>query len=533
MNIGMIRVIITLVGLCSGLMASQGWGAVILVDTAMDVEATDGDCSLREAIDNANDDAATHIDCLAGDSGEDSIQFDAALAGSTMVLDGSQLPLVRDTLTIAGPVTDNPTGVVVSAENLSQIFAASSGPAGSPGSFTLTLKDMTLEKGSSAIQGGAIAIDNANLSLQSVEIRLSGTQGVSSGGGGGAIFARQGTVTLHTSSLRDNFVLGNNSRGGGVNVENGELVLMDSLVQGNNTSGDGSDGGGIYVYAGELTLLNSHVLDNTTTGQNADGGGIRAYGNLEIINSVVSDNRVEGPSSSGGGAKIWDYPSEISIFGSTFSGNSATAAGGAIWTDTKGRLTIDSSTFSDNVAVTNAGGVFAYKASELAITNTTFSGNQASGGSIPLIGGVYAPISASTTITHSTFFNNSGSVPNYAIRAGSNLTLHNSLVVQTGTAPGCFGAAVSSTGSLATSASCGATVASMAAINLAPLIDGTHALGVGSVALDAADDSLCLDVDQRGVLRPDGIGGTPGIDGSCDIGAFEALADIIFDDRFN
>ena len=93
---------------------------------------------------------------------------------------------------------------------------------------------MTLEKGSSAIQGGAIAIDNANLSLQSVEIRLSGTQGVSSGGGGGAIFCQaKGTVTLHTSSLRDNFVLGNNSRGGGVNVENGELVLMDSLVQGN------------------------------------------------------------------------------------------------------------------------------------------------------------------------------------------------------------------------------------------------------------------------------------------------------------
>ena len=55
---------------------------------------------------------------------------------------------------------------------------------------------------------------------------------------------------------------------------------------------------------------------------------------------------------------------------------------------------------------------------------------------------------------------------------------------------------------------------------LAPLDDNggptlTHALLIGSLALDAADAALCPATDQRGVPRPQGPG--------CDIGSFEAL----------
>jgi hypothetical protein len=42
----------------------------------------------------------------------------------------------------------------------------------------------------------------------------------------------------------------------------------------------------------------------------------------------------------------------------------------------------------------------------------------------------------------------------------------------------------------------------------------THALLPGSPAIDAADDTACLETDQRGVTRPQGA--------HCDIGSYEA-----------
>ena len=48
--------------------------ASLSVNTLADTIAVDGFCSLREALQNANNNAATHIDCAAG-SGADSITF--------------------------------------------------------------------------------------------------------------------------------------------------------------------------------------------------------------------------------------------------------------------------------------------------------------------------------------------------------------------------------------------------------------------------------------------------------------------------
>ena len=47
--------------------------------------AIDGECSLREAIINANNDLATNVDCLAG-TGADIIQFSAAVTTITVTL---------------------------------------------------------------------------------------------------------------------------------------------------------------------------------------------------------------------------------------------------------------------------------------------------------------------------------------------------------------------------------------------------------------------------------------------------------------
>ncbi|HET6546199.1 MAG TPA: choice-of-anchor Q domain-containing protein [Rhodanobacteraceae bacterium] len=53
----------------------------------------------------------------------------------------------------------------------------------------------------------------------------------------------------------------------------------------------------------------------------------------------------------------------------------------------------------------------------------------------------------------------------------------------------------------------------------------TMALGEGSSAIDSGDDAICPATDQTGMLRPQGA--------HCDIGAFEARADLLFADGFD
>lgn len=69
----------------------------IVVNTDADNVTTDGLCTLREAITNANSDSDTTDDCAAG-SGADLITF----AGDYTVTLGSALPDVDGDLTITG-----------------------------------------------------------------------------------------------------------------------------------------------------------------------------------------------------------------------------------------------------------------------------------------------------------------------------------------------------------------------------------------------------------------------------------------------
>jgi CSLREA domain-containing protein len=73
------------------LLASQAQAASLMVTTEADELNTDGDCSLREAIQAANTNTAVDA-CLSGSSTEtDTIDFAASLSGQTITL-GSQLP---------------------------------------------------------------------------------------------------------------------------------------------------------------------------------------------------------------------------------------------------------------------------------------------------------------------------------------------------------------------------------------------------------------------------------------------------------
>ena len=94
-----------------------------------------GNCSLAEAIDNANDDAATHSDCVAG-SGADTITLSADITLT------AALPAITSDITIEGG------GYTISGDDTYQIIKQTGG--------TAVLNNLNLINGMSANTGGAV-----------------------------------------------------------------------------------------------------------------------------------------------------------------------------------------------------------------------------------------------------------------------------------------------------------------------------------------------------------------------------------------
>jgi uncharacterized repeat protein (TIGR01451 family)/CSLREA domain-containing protein len=176
--------------------------------------------------------------------------------------------------------------------------------------------------------------------------------------------------------------------GGGIRNE-GDLTINDSIITGNVSP----LGAGIANYNGTVRIFRSRISGNgdlTTT----RGGGISNYGNydpatLEITDSTIADNRAD----TGGGVanRSYDSVTALSISRSTLSGNEA-LNGGAIsnraiqyYAETAAsNLTIVGSTISGNTANVSGGGIanesdFGATAS-LEIASSTIANNTAVSG---------------------------------------------------------------------------------------------------------------------------------------------------------
>src|SRR5438045_769978 len=87
------------------LTSAQVRANTITVNNSDDTPATDGNCTLREAIDNANDTSTgqPNTDCDAGDpSGADSIEFDSGVAFATFTLTTNTELEISSDVTIVG-----------------------------------------------------------------------------------------------------------------------------------------------------------------------------------------------------------------------------------------------------------------------------------------------------------------------------------------------------------------------------------------------------------------------------------------------
>ncbi len=309
----------------------------------------DADCELTEAIQNANNNAATNSDCEAG-VGDDIITITRAGTTNGTITVTSQLTFARES-----KLTINGGGFTISGGGSTRIFNIT------VSSTTLTLNNMTIADGS-AIEGSGIY--------------------------------SSGTLTINNSTIRNNDA---GNRGGGIYIDSGTLTINNSTVRDNDA---GNTGGGIYINSGTHTINNSTIRDNSTTSGN--GGGIFIIsGSLTINNSTIADNDAE---IDGGGIfshAINNLANELTINNSRFAGNTA-VKGGAIYAGSTEQLTMINSTIADNKAhdrIGLGGGIYAFSPFEL--THVTMVNNTAGNGG----GGLY--ITANNDDTHNKIIRNS------------------------------------------------------------------------------------------------------------------------------
>lgn len=299
-------------------------------------------CSLREAIVNANNDAATHADCAAG-SGADTINLPAAatftITTSHAYNQGNTgLPQVTSAITIEG----NGSTITHSSAGSIRLFAISN-------TGNLTLNDLTLSNGKATSDAGGGAVLNAGGTLTINDSTLSGNDGTGSNGGG-AITANGGTTTINTSTLTNNHAK-SGPGGGGIHVNNtGTLIVNDSTISGNSAdiqpSGGGTSGGGISVgYSGSNNVtINRSTLNNNTA--NSGGALFLGSGSVTLNNSTVSGNVAQ----TGGGGGLHANGGTLTLNNTTVTGNSTSNAGGGILNN--GTLNLNRSIISGNTGNT-------------------------------------------------------------------------------------------------------------------------------------------------------------------------------------
>ena len=537
-------------------------GEQLVVSTLVDEsdgDYSEGDLSLREAIEIANLDTAPNT-----------IRFRQSISGPGNSIVVSSPLLIQSDITISGPGSDF-LQVRGSASQATRIFEIA--PA-----VTASISGLTIANGRgtrispnlvdffdgidygifkvSAIDGGAI-FNVGETEIQDVAFVGNHNQDTEFGYGG-AVF-NVGTMEIRDSVFRDNSA----GAGGAIANDRAEMVLSNVVVVENNAM---QVGGGIYT-AGTLAVSDSLISDNDAV---IAGGGLYEDGNPTVnlfnlnfgLHSVVEIRRSEiSHNTAGDGGGIAAY-ANLAIYDSTVSYNTANDSGGAqgggiFSLPTNGdALILDRTTIAHNIADSNSssaegGGLFLQNGednsdtgeSRLFVSNSTISNNTADGQTIARGGGVFVADGRSlsagdTTIVDSTIALNN--VTGAGSKAGSGLYVHDSTRLSNSIVADNTGA--TNQASMATGGDLhiversliegaiggGSTSGTGQVVNADPQLEAaladnggptqTIALGPASPALDASERLGLLD--QRGFPATEQLAINNG--GLGDIGAYES-----------
>jgi CSLREA domain-containing protein len=226
--------------------------AGIVVNSLVDSEGSNGQCTLREAIQNANLDAAIFPDCAAG-SGADTITFSVS---GTIGL-GLQLP----NITAAAGLTLDGTGrtLTISGNQMVRVMQVVAGASLTLNNLTITNGVAPASSGGGVRNDGTLTVTNSTFSDNSAP----------SGGSGGGISNASGALTVTNSTFSGNTA----NFGGGILNSSGTLTIANSTFSGNPATG-----GGVYNVGGTATLRNTIVANS---GSNCGGAIINGGNNID------------------------------------------------------------------------------------------------------------------------------------------------------------------------------------------------------------------------------------------------------------
>ena len=496
----------------------------------------------------------------------------AANPGDTVSVPAGHYTLALGQITVPQPITIAGAGAgstIIDGNNASRIFDVTELPG------TATIEGLTLTRGkvnvTTSNQGGGAVFNQGNtVALPSDTFTdNSVTGGGASGQGGGAVFNGANTVTISGSSFQGNNVtLGGTGSttglGGGAVLDHGAgITISGSSFTGNGATLTGvtsDDGGGAYHEAGGgLTATNTSFSNNKLTiygGTITDGGGgiYDDGGGVTLTAGTLTGNSATLTSVTGfsGGGAYYENGVGLKANSSAFTNNTltesttaGTSGGGGLYNDAGGITLTDASVTGNSASLsgsaTDVGGGGAFDdASGPSWVNVTLSnntlgapaGSSAGGGGLFLGGGTGKLTNTTINGNHSN--QNAGAILNTAtgwslkstIIAGN--TSSDSRECDTTGGPG------SSLGNnLEDSPTTTCTLSASGDVvntnpKLAPLTNNggagpTNALMAGSPAIDHIPVAQCTDqqpspqpvpTDERGVQR--------GLDGFCDVGAFES-----------
>jgi streptogramin lyase len=261
--------------------------------------------SLRYEIASANAEAALGVPLVP-------INFDATLAGATIVLTQGQLELSGaggGLITIDGSSLTSP--ITISGNNASRVFLVDSRVRAEFDNLTITGGMVVQDNGGGIANFGTLTVSRCTISANSAFY-------------GGAIYNHyRAMVTVSGSILSRNSAI----QGGGVyNDSQGVMIVTGSSIENNSAR---SDGGGI-CNLGQGEISGCSIAVNAAFA----GGGIENLGSLSLSSCNLIGNSAQNPYGGTGdedvdGGGILNYRT-LTVSNSSFIGNRA-VTGGAIW----------------------------------------------------------------------------------------------------------------------------------------------------------------------------------------------------------
>jgi hypothetical protein len=470
------RIAICLVVVAGLVSAQSAHAATITVTTTNPARGFDGQCSLIEAIDNADHGTGEWPDCAAGSSGADVINLGSGLTYTfTGALTGGgttgalALPVITTTITLNG--NGSTLTRSLSSGQFRYLYVASG---------SLTINDLTVTGASLPIQAdGSIYNDNGTLALNRSTVYGNG------GSGGGGVTNRAAGAATATLTITDSVIHNNTSSS--PNSSYGAGAGVNTLAVDNGTA--------------TTTITNTRISSNTGTNQGA-GVSNAAYSNGATSTTNISRSSITGNTTTG------------------VAGNPGTSFGGGIanFVNVLGataQMTITNTTISGNVAQNNGygGGLFNE-------ADCTFQ--------FPTCG------TTNVTLEHVTMYNNTaGAEPDGRSRGGGiwsnnnsapsggsvTTTLRNTIVAGStnGDCRDVTNGLVREGYNISSDVTCEVNQFTVAQLRLGALNTSGktwfHPLVAGSVAIDRVIQPCPVALDQIGTIRPVG--------SKCDVGANE------------